>query len=130
MRALTNKKELSRFVVGGTSAVITDYLTYRLMAYAGLDVSAAKLISFILGSFVGFTINKYWTFESTGKIQKELAKYTLLYTVTAGLNVAVNHVALGQGLPVWLAFLFATGASTVANFLGQKFFVFRKAGSF
>lgn len=124
MRAVTNKKELSRFIVGGCSAVLTDYLTYLLMVRAGIDVAAAKLISFMLGSLVGFVINKYWTFESDGKVQRELMKYALLYAVTAGLNVLVNQMALCQGFPTWIAFLFATGASTIANFLGQKFLVF------
>ena len=125
MRAVTNKKELSRFIVGGCSAVITDYLTYLLMVKMGIDVAAAKLVSFMLGSLVGFIINEYWTFESDGKVRRELMKYALLYAITAGLNVWVNQVALNNDCPTWLAFLFATGASTIANFLGQKFFVFR-----
>ena len=126
MKKFTSQKELARFIVGGSSAVATDFVTYKLMVYLGSDISVAKLLSFVLGSLVGFVINKYWTFESDGRIKKGLTKYALLYSVTAGLNVSVNNVSLGAGMPTWLAFLFATGASTIANFLGQKFFVFRK----
>lgn len=125
MRTVTSKRELSHFIVGGSSAVITDYVTYRFMVAMGIEVSLAKLISFVLGSMVGFVINKYWTFESKGLVHLEMFKYAVLYAVTAGLNVSVNHFSLDVGLPTWLAFFMATGASTVANFVGQKFFVFR-----
>lgn len=122
MRAVTNKKELSRFIVGGCSAVITDYLTYLLMVKMGIDVAAAKLISFMLGSLVGFIINKYWTFESDGKVRRELMKYALLYAITAGLNVWVNQVALNNDCPTWLAFLFCHWRQYHCQFSGAKVF--------
>ena len=126
MRDLVKKKELGRFLIGGSSAVITDYLVYTLLLKFLVMVSAAKLIAFVSGSIVGFIINKFWTFESKGLLRYEIIKYAILYAITAYLNVFVNNLALNYFLPTWLAFLFATGASTIANFLGQKFFVFRK----
>ena len=126
MRDLVKKKELGRFLIGGSSAVITDYLVYTLLLKFLVMVSAAKLIAFVSGSIVGFIINKFWTFESKGLLRYEIIKYAILYAITAYWNVFVNNLALNYFLPTWLAFLFATGASTIANFLGQKFFVFRK----
>ncbi|MBO5487693.1 MAG: GtrA family protein [Eubacterium sp.] len=120
------KKELLRFLVGGGSAVIADYLLYQLFLSAGISVSVAKAGSFCCGATVGFIINKLWTFESHNFDSREIGKYVMLYAVSACANAIVNKAVLfvtGIGL---FAFLCATGTSTVMNFLGQKFFVFRR----
>jgi len=119
-------KELLKFLVGGGSAVLTDYAVYNLLLSAGTDMSLSKAVSYICGAIIGFIINKLWTFESKGFSQKEIYKYILLYAVSAGINAGINKlVMLLAGIQI-LAFLCATGVSTVINFLGQKFFVFVK----
>lgn len=119
-------KELLKFLVGGGSAVLTDYAVYNLLLSAGTDMSLSKTVSYICGAIIGFIINKLWTFESKGFSQKEIYKYILLYAVSAGINAGINKlVMLLAGIQI-LAFLCATGVSTVINFLGQKFFVFVK----
>lgn len=122
------RKELLRFLVGGGSAVITDYAGYRALLYMGLNMSASKAFSYVCGAVVGFLINKYWTFESKTFSRMEIARYILLYAVSAGVNAGVNKLVMAVvGIQI-LAFLCATGVSTVLNFLGQKFFVFVKKG--
>lgn len=120
------RKELLRFLVGGGSAVATDYCIYQMgMRLIGLEQPLAKGISFLCGSAVGFVINKLWTFESRSFQAGELLRYALLYTVTAVLNALVNQAAVSV-IPIEIfGFLCATGVSTILNFLGQKFFVFR-----
>ncbi|MGE4457261.1 MAG: GtrA family protein [Arcobacteraceae bacterium] len=118
------KKELKRFLVAGLSAVGTDLVTYYiLLNFFHHDV--AKAISFLLGTIVAFVINKYWTFEKHEKSYKEIFQFGLLYTFTLGANVIVNKLVLDNTNIVFLAFLVATGVSTVLNFLGQKYWVFK-----
>lgn len=120
------KKELIRFLVGGGSAVMVDYIIYRFFMQAGLDRNFAKAISFIGGSIVGFIINKLWTFESKRFSRQEIIKYIILYSCTSAINTEVNRLVLLVAAVELLAFLCATGASTVLNFIGQKYFVFKK----
>lgn len=120
------RKELLRFMVGGGCAVLVDLLTYKLLMLPGTERSIAKGISFLLGSCVGFLINKFWTFESGVFSKKEVWRYIILYGCTAVINALVNKGVIAL-IPIELfGFLCATGVSTVLNFLGQKFFVFRK----
>lgn len=119
-------KELARFLVGGGSAVAVDYITYKLFMVAGLDRGIAKACSFIGGSAVGFVINKLWTFESAEFSRGEIFRYVILYSCTAVINAMVNKVTLSIVSVEIFGFLCATGVSTVLNFLGQKYFVFRK----
>lgn len=120
-----NIREILKFCVGGGSAVITDFALYMLLKNF-VDVSIAKAISFVMGAIVGFVINKLWTFESPHFKPSEIMKYIILYICSATANTFVN-----KGMLVWLdslvfAFLCATGVSTIMNFLGQKFYVFKK----
>lgn len=118
------KKELKRFLVAGFSAVGTDLITYYLLLNI-LDHDIAKAISFLLGTIVAFIINKYWTFEKHEKSYKEIFQFGLLYTATLGANVFTNKIVLEYTSIILLAFLIATAVSTVLNFLGQKFWVFK-----
>jgi len=125
---MINKKsqqELIRFLFTGILAVATDFASYFLLVeYYPADV--AKAVSFVLGSVIAFTLNKIWTFESDAATAPALVQFSLLYAMTFFANVAVNHVVL-----VWLVdirligFLCATATSTVLNFIGMKFWVFK-----
>jgi len=118
------KKELKRFLVAGISAVGTDLVTYYiLLNYFNTDFS--KGISFLLGTIVAFIINKYWTFEKKEKSYKEIIQFSILYTATLGANIVTNKFILDIYNMTLLAFLIATGVSTVMNFIGQKWWVFR-----
>ncbi len=120
-------KEILKFLVGGGSAVLVDFLSYHaLMSIADLAVSPSKAISYILGAIVGFIINKLWTFESKKFSTTEILKYVALYAFSAVANTAVNKLVISVIGIKLIAFLGATGVSTIINFLGQKFFVFRK----
>jgi len=119
-------KEILKFLVGGGSAVLVDALVYVLLKNV-LDVSVSKAISYITGAIVGFIINKLWTFRSVGFKLSEIIKYIVLYAFSALANAVVNKLVL-LVFPKWtvFAFLCATGVSTIINFLGQKFIVFKK----
>jgi len=118
------KKELKRFLVAGVSAVSTDLTAYYILLNF-LSPDSAKAISFLLGTIVAFVINKYWTFEKHEKSYKEMVQFGVLYSLTLGVNVMTNKVVLGYTEIVFLAFLIATGVSTVLNFVGQKWWVFK-----
>lgn len=120
------KKEIFKFLIGGGSAVITDYTVYNILLHVGIEISIAKTISFISGSFVGFIINKLWTFESKYFSKSEIVRYIILYTITAFVNISVNKGVLFIINMKIIGFLCATGVSTIMNFFGQKYFVFNK----
>jgi putative flippase GtrA len=117
-------KELKRFLVAGVCAVTIDLIAYYLLLdFLSHDI--AKAISFVLGTIFAFLINKYWTFEKHKKSYKEVFQFGVLYIVTLGFNVLTNKMVIDNTQMVFLAFLMATGVSTVLNFIGQKWWVFR-----
>ena len=120
-----NKQEILKFLVGGGTAVVVDFLTDKIFMIIGIERTIAKTLSFICGSIVGFIINKYWTFKSPKFQIKEILKYTVLYILTAFINSQVNKYTLLLFGNEIFAFLCATGVSTILNFLGQKFLIFK-----
>lgn len=119
------KKELSRFLVVGISAVLTDFLVYYFLINF-LPHFGAKTISFLAGTILAYFFNKHWTFEKKEKSHKEMFSFLTLYLCTLVVNVTVNQLSLHflYGY-VFLAFLLAIGTSTVLNFIGQKWWVFK-----
>ena len=118
------KRELNKFLVAGLSAVGTDMLIYYLLLNL-LSSETSKGISFFIGSVVAFIINKYWTFKKIKKSYKEMIQFGALYSITLGLNVMTNKIVLDYTSLVLFSFLIATGVSTVLNFVGQKWWVFK-----
>ena len=118
------KKELNKFLIAGLSAVGTDMLTYYLLINF-LSTEISKGISFIIGSMVAFVINKYWTFKKPKKSYKEMIQFGALYSITLGINVITNKIVLDYTNLVLISFLVATGVSTILNFTGQKWWVFK-----
>lgn len=118
------KKELKLFLAAGLSAVGTDLFMYYILQNF-FATGTSKAISFLLGAIVAFIINKYWTFEKHEKSFKEIIQFGILYILTLGANVIANKIVLQNTRIVLLAFLVATGISTVLNFIGQKFWVFK-----
>ena len=118
------KKELKRFLIAGLSAVGTDFMTYYIMLNF-LHHDIAKILSFILGTVTAFVVNKYWTFKRYEKSYKQIFKFIILYVTTLFVNVMVNRLVLDFAELLFLAFLIATGASTILNFAGQKWWVFK-----
>ncbi len=122
------KRQVSRFLVIGSASVAVDFVVYTLLTAGGLAHAASKLLSYVAGMVAGFAGNKFWTFRSARRSVGEPLSYVLLYAVTLAVNVGVNSLALTVlgGEHALLAFLAATGVTTVLNFLGLHCLTFRR----
>ena len=121
----STKKEIPRFIVAGILAVVTDYFSYLALINV-IDVDISKACSFVLGSIVAFFLNKLWTFESDKKSVAAIFPFIALYSSTFLINVSLNHFSLVYVTDLkTIAFLIATSASTILNFIGMKFWVFK-----
>ena len=118
-------KEVIRFAISGVGAVLVDFITYHTLIDL-FTYPLAKGLSFLSGSVVSFTANKYWTFEKKEKSGIEVIKFYSLYLFSLGVNVLLNSLVLSYDINlVNVAFLIATGASIVINFTGLKYWVYR-----
>lgn len=104
----------------------------------GLYFSFFKAVSFIVSVINSYFWNKFWVFKKTGKEKssQEFGKFSLVSLVGLGINVILASfiVFLGPKIifdinsKIWANIAAAFGSLTAMmwNFLGYKFFVFKK----
>ncbi len=108
-----------------------------------------KALGFLSGTLITYNLNKYWTWRTPDRNHKRLLNFFILYSVSFIINIAVNKSALGlfhdNELVVMFrdagdkmseflafktdklfAFILATAASSIVNFIGQKIWVFNE----
>lgn len=126
---LVLKREALIFLIVGTLTVGIDFLCYTLLLDVGVRYTFAKATGFVVGTAFAYFANRWWTFGHRQHASGSAFRFAMLYMLTLGGNVLINHaVLLIAGEREWavrLAFLAATGVSAALNFLGMRFFVFR-----
>jgi putative flippase GtrA len=125
-------RQVVRFLVVGGTATVLDLAVYLLLTGAGAGPVVAKALSFLSGMMLSFLGNKFWTFGSQRWSAAEPTAYAVVYGSTLAINVTLNGLALhllaGALSPAWgmgVAFVIATGTTTVLNFLGLRLAAFR-----
>ncbi len=143
-------KQITKFVIIGLSAVLVDLIIYySLTELFQFNTDISKACSFMVGTVYTYYLNKMWTWRYTEKSNRGMViTFVSIYLVSMLINIFVNKLGLtlipsfevslniqtvdnstnffsfkGQK---FLAFFFATLASAVINFSGQKFLVFKK----
>ena len=120
------KKEVLRFLlVGGIAVAIDAFCYYILMELELASASNAKRISFGVGAIWAFFANKFFTFGKSHIHIKEPIKFCVIYLIGFALNSLTHDLSLQFINPSSLSFILATSASTIWNFTGQKWWVFK-----
>ena len=120
---------LLRFMVTGVLAVSIDGGTYFVLLHLGSPVSVAKAAGFIAGALFAYFANRFWAFTDAVNSKKSFMPFVLLYSTSIVLNVSVNRAGLWAQADLAVSWFVATACSAALNYLGMRFFVFRKAES-
>ncbi|SRR5690606_3331573 len=119
------RAQLSAFV-GGLSDLGIYSFCYKVLA---ISAPFSNVISGSLGAVVNFTINRYWSFNNTGKsIESQLWKFIL---VVVG-SIALKSLGIHFFVDVWnwhfilSKLIVEIVVSLGFNFTLQKFWVFKR----
>ena len=113
----------------GTSAMFIAYNVF------GLGYWPSSAVNYILGSIFSYFANKYFTFRSEKKSTKEIIRFIInivvCYFIAYGvakpaINILLGSLNLKISLLEQAGMLLGMCIFIVINFLGQKFFVFKK----
>lgn len=119
--------QIIRFLMVSGISLSIDYSVYTLLsAFAEMDSSWAKRISFACIFVWGYFAHKYFTFRNRGFHPSEPFRFALLYLSGWVINSVVHDLSAADPKASNPAFLVATFVWACWNFLGQKFFVFRR----
>ena len=121
-------KEIRFFLFLGVLTVLIDYLVYFISRKLIINISQAKALGFMTGTFFSFLANRNITFRNQNNIWDHLYKFFILYSGTLFLNVTINNSLFNWfsdfDYKVQLSILIATSTSAIINFIGMKYFVF------
>jgi len=126
-------KNFFKFLLVGCIALFTDISIYFILLQFSWPSIAAKALSFCFGVAVGYILNSLFTFNNLKLIKQELKKYILVYSISLIVNLLINEffLLLLDASP-WsryafiIAVIFATTMSLLMNFLGLRYYVFKK----
>lgn len=143
------RKFLKFGIVGATSAGVSLGVFWLIVnQYPALNL-VSKAIGYVMGFFVGFTLNKFWTYiDQTEDGEKYLLKYIIVYATTFVIYLLINFVfdhwlepnmlfsewfkQIQPDLSQWLAEngplvsnVLAIGINVFLNFFGTNFLVFK-----
>lgn len=120
------KVQFLKFLISGFIGTGVDYVFYIFFLNFGILLSSSKTISFIIGNFTSFIINKFYTFDKKAWSKAEIVKYIILTLVVLFTNVSVNKISVMIFNNIQISFVIAVGCHLIVNFIGQKIWVFNK----
>lgn len=126
--------ELKGFLAVGMIAVSLDWGIYlALVNFFGLEAVLSKGLSYMFGTIFAFIANGSLVFKSDLALVNFL-KHLLLYTFSLLANTLVfayweSNFSFESPIILGAALLTSTFVSTVINFVGMRFWVFKKRSS-
>ena len=118
--------EVYRFIIVGLCSVTIDFLFYYLLIYFDLlDLNNSKRLSFILGAIFAFYANRNFVFKIKKRKNSQYIMFSFLYFTSFVLNSVVHDYIYLISQLTLISFLGATFISTITNYTGQKFIIFK-----
>lgn len=122
------------FLVGILNTIVGCGAMFLLYNWAHCSYWISSAANYVLGGFVSFFLNKYFTFQQKEWSWSEVLRFALnvvvCYLLAYGMAKPLVLVLLkGQPLKIQgnVAMLVGMGLYTCLNYLGQRFFAFRKS---
>lgn len=138
MSETTFKHQVTFYFICGAMSTTCDFVLYYSMYHLGMPIPLAKGTSFLIASVISYFLNKHITFRSRRRSIKEFINFVVVHIGAMIIDVATNSffiLILGffmtehskmEHSKILIGFILATGCSVIANFIGQKYWVFRR----
>ena len=120
-------KQFLRFIFIGFLSTSINYLIYIYIFKLSSNLLLASLIGYISGIFNSFIFGKKWVFKSL-EITKSstIIKFATVYLIGCLMMTSIISLLSKCGFEYRLAWCFGITYSIFNNFLGSKYFVFKK----
>lgn len=115
-------------IVGGISTGVNYAVFFVLLDGLGMRYQLASVCGFLSGVLVGFPLNKAWTYRDSSKMTATVIySYIAVYLASLLINIAAITMLVDlMHIEPRIANLVTIIITTMTNFLGTKFWVFRK----
>lgn len=120
-------RQFVTFACVGVVGVTFNYgIFFLLYHYAHVHYLTASATGFIAAIIVAYTLNRKYTFKSKTSYKTHLVQYVAVNLFSLVLGLIVLALLVEKiGLNPYIANVLTLGVTTLTNFTGSKFLVFR-----
>ena len=122
------KYQVFRFIISGLIATCINFLAYNSFYLIFKNIIFASLTGYSTGLLASFVLAKIWVFRDNSKksLLKSFFIFCLIYFL-GGLEMLSIIIFLNQLVDNYkVAWLFGAFIAALNNFLGSKYFLFKK----
>ena len=84
-------------------------------------------LGYLLGVFLGYSMNRVWTFKHKTESLSQKFKYLLIYLISLFIGLLFLKILVtNHGFKSEIANIYVILITTILNFLGAKYLVFKK----
>ena len=126
---LYHRRFIRFFFVSGVATVLNFAVFYAMHKLFFIDYRVASGVGFFCGVILGYFLNSRWTFRSTDadNPKRQFFKYYIVYLFSLAVNLVMMDVLVEYvGIYPSLANIMTIGFTFVSNYLGTRFWVFKK----
>ena len=122
------KQQLVRFLVVGLICTIINYISFFiLLNFMNINFLIASALGYLLGVLLGYSMNRVWTFQHQIKSLLEKLKYLITYLLSLFIGLFfLKILVINHGFKTEIANIYVILITTILNFLGAKYWVFKE----
>ena len=123
-----NNKQIFRFLISGVIASSFNFISYRALYLIFKNILFASLIGYCVGILVSFVFAKFWVFKNSSNqpLLKSFFLFCVIYFL-GGIEMSLVIVFVNRLIENYkIAWLFGAFIGSLNNFLGSKYFSFKK----
>ena len=123
-----NNLQIFKFIISGLIASVTNFLVYSSLYLIFNKLVIASFCGYFTGILFSYALAKVWVFQNKSRqnLLKSFPVFCLIYFLGA-IEMSFVIVFLNQFLNNYrVVWLFGAFIGSLNNYLGVKFFLFRK----
>lgn len=116
-----------RFLITGGIGLSVNLGVFHTLYVLGVPYLIGSILGFIFALFVGFTLQKYWTFEehTRGRVHRQFVLYSTLAVCNLAVNTLVVYVLIEYASVHYLiAQTVGAGLVALTSYFVYRFYIF------
>ena len=123
-----NNKEIFRFLVSGFIATSFNFISYKAIYLIFKNILFASISGYCTGILVSFVLAKAWVYNnrSNQPLLKSFSLFCFIYFL-GGIEMSLVILFIDRLIENYnIAWVFGAVVGSLNNFLGSKYFLFKK----
>ena len=123
-----NNKEIFRFLVSGFIATSFNFISYQAIYLIFKNILFASISGYCTGILVSFVLAKAWVYNnrSNQPLLKSFSLFCFIYFL-GGIEMSLVILFIDRLIGNYnIAWVFGAVVGSLNNFLGSKYFLFKK----